>query len=67
MWATCIFLEIAFSGLKCSYTVSGVLVVGRSAFINEFSFQATKPSDVDYVEVLEVLFADLDFETVIYE
>ena len=53
--------------MKRSYTGSGVLEGGRSAFINEFSFQATKPSDVDYVEVLGVLFADLDFETVIYE
>ena len=56
-----------FLALKRSYTGSGVLEGGRSAFINEFCFQATKPSDVDYVEVLGVLFADLDFETVIYE
>ena len=61
------FQKSRFLALKRSYTCSADLEVGRSAFINEFCFQATKPSDMDYVEVLGVLFADLDFETVIYE
>ena len=47
-----------FLALKRSLTGSAVLEGGRSAFINEFCFQKAKPSDVDYVEVQGVLFAD---------
>ncbi len=54
-----------FLALKRSYTGSAALEGGRSAFINEFCFQGGKLSDVDYVEVQGVLFADWDFETVV--
>ena len=47
-----------FLALKRSYTGCAVLEGGRSAFINEFCFQKAKLSDVDYVEVQGVLFAD---------
>ena len=54
-------------GLRFASTQESCFEAWKRSYNASSALQATKPSDVDYVEVLGVLFADLDFETVIYE